>query len=344
MMNVELLQQLVSQRKKEKGDDRVPELKVYLAYIREPNPLENTSNFRLNQLRKTDGSHYILINDVEVYSSFDGNICLFISTEESEKTKIIEKYIIENKKLGRPWVEGFVFRDKIQKFIADIGIINGYSALFDPYNEYTGYGITIRLWGSKSDEILEKIKGDYTITPKTIKAEIFGDDDSVLNFRIGNSGRISYINGDMRLFINLVKYFIEILKEIDELYDYVPIQEELTNSFHQLHFKQRFITKFLTPKGESQKLSKEAKNALLQMYTKGGKKFGFIGYSIGDNKANIVDINEKKSLYLTIFDDRISIIAKNPSEAKGALKNFHRVLTEHVCPYTSTEIENIGAL
>lgn len=346
-MNFEILKQLLKKRRKDGG--RRKELKIYVAHIVGENPLGKTrGNFKVNLIQNGSDVMFYNIGDTEFYYEKYKNMALFFTVEPSEKTKIIKDFIKNNYALKKPWIEGYVFKDKIQNQITKIGEIKGYSATFEPYKEYTDYGLTLRIWGRKSNEFLKHIKNEYKITPKRIKADLMDNGRKTLSFRISNDGQFSYIGGHLDLFLHLLYYYVTILKENLQNYKAEPIKEEIVNDGIILEFKDRFIINFHSQKegnpnpNTPHSLNEDEKKALLELITTGGKKYGFFGYLVGENKANIIDLEEKKMLFVTLFDNKISVIARNPKHPTESLKRLHKAIVEHIYPYTNVNIESIG--
>ena len=345
-MDSEVLKQLLKER--HKGEGRRKELKVYIAHIVGENPLNiKGRDFKATLSQDGSESGFYNFGDLKFYYEEYKNMALFFTAEPSEKTKIIKDFIRKNRALKKPWIEGYVFKNEIQNQIASIGEIRGYSAIFEPYKEYTDYGCTLRIWGRKSDEFLKHIKGEYLITPKRIKADLVDNGKKTLSFRISNDGQFSYIKGHLDLFLHLLYYYINILKENLQNYEAEPIKEEMVSDGIILEFKERFVINFNSQKEGNpnpnipHSLNEDEKKALLELITTGGKKYGFFGYLVGENKANIIDLEEKKMLFVTLFDNKMSVIARNPTHPTESLKRLHKTIVEHIYPYTHVDIESI---
>ncbi len=345
-MNPETLKHLLEERRKDGG--RKKELKIFVVHIVGENPLKMTGkNFRIHVQETSDRGFYSLEDSKFYYEEYEG-MALFFTTEPSPKTKIIRNFIKANRALKMPWIEGYIFKDKIQNQITRIGEIKGYSAIFEPYNEYTDYGFTLKVWGRKSDEFLKYIKGKYKITPTRIKADLMDDGKKTLSFRISNDGQFSFIKGQLSLFLHLLYYYVSILKENLQNYEAEPIREKIYNDGVVLEFKDRFVINFSSQEegnphpNSSHRLEEDEKKALLELITTGGKKYGFFGYLVGENRANIIDLEERKMLFVTLFDDKMTVLARNPAHPTESLKRLHKAVVEHVYPYTFTSIEPIG--
>jgi hypothetical protein len=344
-MDEQFLRSLVKDSRKGKEQERPYELKVYIVLKTNNGALNETltscGDYKISAIEQiADNRFKVMINNTTFYCEVSERFLIFYTAESSTTAQILEKYLEINKQLKRPWLEGYDFRKYIHDFVSEIGIIKGYSAKFEPFKMFTGYGITMRLWGERSDEILGEIRKDWNITPIGIKAEIYSDKVLTLNFRITNNGKISFIKGREDLFISFISYYISTIQQIEKKYEYKPITLSYEDDIPQLKFNEKYVLQMLTPDNKPMN-SKEIQKAVMEMLTKGGKKYGFIGYSVGDNKANVIDLNENKMLYVTVFEDRISIMAKNPTLADNSLKHLHQKITEHIHPYIATKIEKM---
>lgn len=347
-MDEQFLRTLIKESTKGKEQERPYELKMYIVFIRDERSIDETivscNDYKVEKMESIGENNYrVVINNSTFYFEWSKNMIVFYTAKSSTTAQTLEKYIEANNFLKRPWLEGYDFRNYFQDFISKIGTIKGYSAKFEPFRMYTGYGITMRLWGERSDEILSGIKKEYNITPIGMKAEIYADEDQTqlnLSFRITNNGKISLIKGRIDLFISLVSYYISTIEKIQKNYVYTPISLSFEDEVPKLSFHERYILQILTSENKP-KSSMEIQKAILEMLTKGGKKYGFIGYSIGENKANIIDIKENKMLFVTVFEDRVSVMAKNPTSADESLKHLHKEITEHIHPYVNTRVEKM---
>lgn len=344
-MDEQFVRSLVKESRKGKEQERSYELKVYIVLKKNNVALDESlvsyGDYKVNAIDKISGNMFkIGINNTTFYFEDSERFLIFYTAESSTTAITLEKYLEANRQLKRPWLEGYDFRKYIHDFVSKIGIIKGYSAKFEPFKMFTGYGITMRLWGERSDEILSKIKKDWNITPTGMKAEIYSDEVLTLSFRVTNNGKISLIKGREDLFISFVRYYLTTIEKIEKKYEYTPISLSFEDDIPQLTFNDKYILQMLTPENKPKK-SKDIQKAVMDMLTKGGKKYGFIGYSVGDNKANVIDLNENKMLYVTVFEDRISVMAKNPSLADESLKHLHQKITEHIHPYVATKIEKM---
>lgn len=325
-------------KKKEKGT----ELKIYSSFILKEDFKFPISGFKIEKgggLIKSD-QNLIFIDDVEAYYLKKDSFLHIATLEKTERSGIIEKYIETHPFLGQIYVEGFTFRKYIQDYIKERGIINEYSARFNPYNEYTGYGLTIKIWGKRSDEILDKIKRDYKITPIGLKANILEEDKPVLSFRAYNNGKVSYIRGNIELFYSFIKYYNSVVLEVNKNYTYRPMKERRIYDTKVLELHDECIFNFMDNRGEERKELDESEiAAFVDLLTKGGIKYGWVGYRVGKNKADILDLKKNKRLFITIKPEAMEVIAKNPSDTTESIKRLYKTIVENLYPYTTIRIK-----
>ena len=167
---------------------------------------------------------------------------------------------MENKYLKPLWIEGYSLKKFIDDYIKNKGVISGYSARFEPFRQYTGYGISLSLWGEKSNEILNKIKTEYTLAPSSIKIDLFDEfKDTILSLRATSQGRVSYISGNLQLFHSFLIYYASILRYENKLYDLEPAKEEKIKEDIFFDFRERIVMKFKDGRGNISSIKNEQK-------------------------------------------------------------------------------------
>ena len=76
----------------------------------------------------------------------------------------------------------------------------------------------------------------------------------------------------------------------------------------------------------------ERNKALLNLVTTTSGAYGYIGIPIGIDRANILDLKERKILQLTINEDILYIYSENPSESRSAIRRLASKIASHIDP------------
>ena len=146
------------------------------------------------------------------------------------------------------------------------------------------------------------------------------------------------ISGRSDLFLALIRYYSEVAKQSQHLYESEPTRVRVEGTQVRIEFRERYIFT-LAPS-----LRPDEKEALEGMLTLGGMRYGFVGYELGEGRINVVDLEQRKILTITIADDRVAIYARNPSSADEAVKHVHRQIAEHIRPEVDIKVEKVLAV
>lgn len=345
-MKEAFLEKLVRESKEEKETERRYELKSFVCLKRGKHSVEEI--IQSTPRKDVSGPKQIYEKNFKItvhgrtfYLEDAGDVVIFYTTESSEQVKKLERFIEDNRLLITPWIEGYALREAVMDFVSKMGIISGYSAKFEPYRLFTGYAITMRIWGDKSDEILQRVRNEYDIAPFTIKGELRPEGEMAMKFRVTNQGKVSLVTGNAGIYLSFLSYFVGVVREAEKEYPVTQISEDVREGVRTLKLRERYVMEFLSSR-KAGELSGSKREALLEMLTKGGKKYGFIGYRLGKNKANVLDLQERKMLYVTVFDDEMVVLSKNPTPSSESIKHLHREIVEHIHPYVQTRVEKIA--
>ena len=227
-------------------------------------------------------------------------------------------------------VEKNRFYELSKQFVDEGGKIVVERGDFQPHKDYSGYGITIQVRGKKTKEVIDELEEQHAIHPRKIGIEL-ENGENLIKFEMTNRGRISFSSGDINSIILIIAKYVEFLRKYDESYEYI---QSRFMKFDKVKIRQlNEIIKISMPSIKKIRGTIEERNAaIISKFTSSGGEYGYIGIPIGSDRANILDLKERKTLQLTIVKNDLYIYSENPSESRSAIRRLVSEMASHIDP------------
>lgn len=318
---------------------RANNLKIYVLFF-----VSNINEFepeKRHQIKDGEENEFeINIDGNRIYfDQWSWGIIVYHSLEE-DGTRQIDAYLRKHPDIRHPWIKKKQFEAYFDNIVQADGRIILERAYFNPFDDYTGYGMTIHLRGEKTSEIYEKIDKDYTIHPKTIGIEL-GLDGEFLKLEITNYGRLSFSQGTPRAIILFLKNYLDFIQKCDGDFEFKLTSRDFVGDFSVLNTEE-YISLVLSS-GEKTGVSRKKRNkAIIDMLSFGGGGRKFIGMPISDDRINVLDLRERKILMISIHNDEVTVMAENPSEALPAIRHLVEAFATQIDPDVETRVMRIG--
>ena len=304
----------------------------FMAYIKE----------KCNKINEENNREYqcTLNNSVFYFDVWDWGILVYHTMDE-EGTNEIEKFLRTQPVLRKPWIDKKGFEELCNEFAKQGGQIVSERCDFRPYNDYSGYDMTLEVRGERTDEVIKRMKKEYVLHPRKIGFEFRDGNNGYMKFEMFNNGRISFSSGEPNSMVVIIARYANFIKENDKKYDYRQSKRIIEDSFS---LRQTFeIISLNLPSLKRIGVSREIRDkAILEMLTAGGGLYGYIGMPISTNRASIVNLKEHKMLQITIDDDKLLVYSENPSVAQSAIRALMSHIACHIDPEVTMEKIEIG--
>ncbi len=338
-MKTEHLKELLSKSVDWEKGARAKNLKVYIAFF-SPNHSIFEKEKRKPVETKGEKEFYYSTKDFEFYfDEWDWGVVVY-HTQDEDGTRKIEQFLRQHPTLRIPWLNKERFYELTRIFVKDGGKIVIERTQFQPHNEYSGYGITVQVRGRKTKEVINRLEKQHALHPRKIGIEM-GNDGDLIKFEMTNQGRISFSSGLSKSIIFITGKYVSFLRKWDESYGFSQSHKTVIDgvSYRQIED----IVKIKMPSIKKIKGTIEKRNeAILNMFTSSGGAHGYIGIPLGPDRANILDLRERKSLQLTINDDELFIYSENPSEARSAIRRLVSRMASYIDPDIDFQKITIG--
>lgn len=287
-----------------------------------------------------DNEYMLKIQEYELFfDEWPWGILVYHGQEEDGTIKI-EQFLKKSNELRTPWISKDDFNNIKETFVGDGGSVVNQRSLFDPYNDYSGYGLTLQISGSKTQEIMGEIEQDYAVHPKRIGLEIDVDGE-LIKFDMTNRGRLSFSRGSVDSVIIVIAKFVNFVKGGDEEFNFLQSRKvekegvQVRETRQMLSLRMPSLDKI---RGSGEKRSE----AIIEMLTNSEGALGYIGIPIGPGRANILDLTEHKMLQITVVDDELIIFSENPSQVQSAIRRLVSEVATHIDPDVKIEKISIG--
>lgn len=285
------------------------------------------------QLKKGD---YVLYFD-----EWPWGIVAYHSLEE-EGTDYFNNYLKKHPSLRNPWASKCKFDAFKNELLEQGGRVTGQRSLFEPYDEYSGYGLTVEVRGSKTNEIIDEIEERYAIHPKRIGMEIDFDGFTV-KFDMTNNGRLSFSRGPIESIVLLIGRYVTFIRNCDENYEFKQSRKVERNGVMVREANE--VISIRMPSLLKIKGTEEDRNkAIINMLTRDHGTYGYIGIPLGPDRVNVLDLEDRKSFQITIIDDELIFYSENPSQVRSTVRRLVSKMATHIDPDIKLEKLQIGEI
>lgn len=311
---------------------RAKNLKVYIRFFDDENALINDLERSCERIENGSDNEYqcrIGENATFYFDKFSWGIVAYHSLDE-DGTNIFDSYLRDRKYLRKPWLDKRNFEKLSKHFREENGKIMIERCLFEPYEDYSDYVMSLQVRGRKTKEVIQDIESKYALHPRTIGFELGGDGIEV-KFGMTNTGRISFSSGNIDAMILVIGKYVSFLREKDENYEFIQ-SKKLKIGNVELRQPLEIVSLKLPSSDKIGGTRDERNSAIIRMLTAGEGEFGYIGIPIGPDRANILDLRERKNLQVTIRDDELFVYSENPSKARSAIRTLVSKIAEHIDP------------
>jgi len=181
----------------------------------------------------------------------------------------------------------------------------------------------MRLWGAKSDEILNGIKTSYSVTPTSIEAEVrLGEKGEFMKVVMSNDGRIRPVDGRCHCRFWPPQLLHSRLQGDPSLLRVRSPSRSRRRRCGVDELTEEFLIYHSPERDKAGSWSDSQLRALKDLVTAGGMGYGFVGYLTDQDSANVVDLREHKTLMMTFAPEGVSVVARNPSSAQESMKRL----------------------
>ena len=323
---------------------REKNLKAYVRFFRD-DAIETNANIEGETERMGEDANEYLChvgNRAFFYDLWPWGVLVYHSLDESG-TEEVEKFIKSQRLLRKPWVDKESFEELTQEFVKKGGKIAIERCEFNPYGDYSGYGMSLTVRGPRTSEVIDRMKRNYVLHPRKVGLE-FGEDrnsNDFTKFEMFNNGRISFSSGTPESMVFVITHFANFVISRDDQYDY---QQSRKTTKDGLTVRQTFeVLSLDLPSMRKMRVSREIRDeAILKMLTTGEGIFGYIGMPIGKDRASIVDLRDNKMLQISVSDDKIYVFSENPSKARSSIRRLVSAIADHIDPDVRIERVRIG--
>lgn len=263
-------------------------------------------------------------------------------TQDEEGTQKIEQFIKNHPALRMPWLIKKQFYKLAKQLEKEGGRITSERSLFEPHNDYSGYGVfSVLIRGKKTNEIINELEEKHAIHPRAIGIQI-GEGENSTKFDMTNRGRISFSSGNINSRLLIIGIYVDFIRREDEYY--YEIKQSHKDKVDNIKFRKiEEISKWKLPSIEKIKGTIEERNkALINLVTSDMGTYGYMGIPLSNNRANILDLKEGKFLQLSITDDTLYIYTENPSQSRSAIRRLASKIASHIDPDVRLEKMTFG--
>jgi len=313
---------------------RTKNLKVYVRFFSGDNKeflnhnRQHIENGKENEFQSKTGGYEFY------FDLWDWGIVVY-HTLDPEGTRVVEGMLKNYPTIRKPWIKKNDFYNLSKTFIKDGGKISVERALFAPYEDYSGYGIKIEVRGRKTEEVIGEIEQQHALHPRKIGIEI-GKDENLIKFEMTNTGRLSFSTCPVDMSILIIGKYVEFLRQCDEKLEYKQSRRVTTDDIKYREMGEVISLK-MPSLGKIRGTIDERNAAILNLFT---KSQGYIGMPIGDDRANVLDLKERKLLQITIGENKVYVYTENPSEARSAIRRFIARMASYIDP--DIEVEKLN--
>jgi hypothetical protein len=282
-----------------------------------------------------------LDNSVFYFDAWDWGIVAYHTMDE-QGTKEVEGFLKRHAYLRKPWIDKTGFEELSQEFEIQGGSIVGERGDFYPYDDYSGYDMTLEVRGARTEEVIGRMKKKYVLHPRKICFEFPADNGTErTKFEMFNDGRISFSSGAPESLVVVVARYANFIRNRDAEYSFHQSKKTVEDG---LNLRQTFeVISLNLPSIRQIGVPRERRDgAIMRMLTAGGGLNGYIGMPIGVNRASIVDLREKKMLQVAIEDDHLYVYSENPSQVQSALRTLVANIARHIDPEVEVDRIKIG--
>jgi hypothetical protein len=297
---------------------------------------------RLNILEGRENEYQLQKGDYTLFfDEWPWGIVAYHSLEE-EGTDYFKNYLKRHPSLRNPWTPKNKFEAFKDELLKQGGRVTGQRSLFEPYDQYSGYGLTVEVRGPKTNEIIEEIGDNYAIHPKRIGIEI-DVDGSTVKFDMTNDGRMSFSRGPIESIVLLIGRYATFIRNCDENYEFKQSRKTERNGVIVREANE--ILSMRMPSLEKIKGTAEERNkAIVNMLTRDKGAYGYIGIPLGPDRVNVLDLEDRKSFQVTIIDDELIFYSENPSQVRSTVRRLVSKLATHIDPDVNLEKLQIGEM
>jgi hypothetical protein len=225
--------------------------------------------------------------------------------------------------------------------VVEGGKVVNQRSIFDPYDDYSGYGLTLDVRGKKTSEIVGKIEHDYAIHPLRYGIELDCNDSGIVKFEMTNKGRLSFSRGPVESIIFIIGRYVNFLRSGDENYEF--LQSRMKEDDGVTIRETREMLSFKMPSLDKITASREERSqAIMNMLTKDSGANGYIGMPLGSDRINVLDLQDHKIIQITIVDDEILIFSENPSQVRSIVRRLYSKMATRIDPDIKIEKISIG--
>jgi hypothetical protein len=324
---------------------RAKNLKAYVRFFRDE-AIGTKANIDgdIERTGEENGNEYLcrVGNRMFFYDLWPWGILAYHSLDE-EGTDEVERFIDTQPLLRKPWIDKDGFEEITQEFVKQGGRIVIERCEFNPYGEYSGWGMSLTVRGSRTNEVIDRMKKNYVLHPRKIGLE-FGDDrnsSEFTKFEMFNNGRISFSSGRPESMVFIISHFANFVITRDDQYDY---QQSKRTTEDGVTYRQIFeVISLGLPSMKRIGVSREVRDeAILKMLTTGEGIYGYIGMPIGKDRASIVDLKDNKMLQISVSDDKLYVFSENPSRARSSIRRLVSAIANRIDPDVRIERIRLG--
>ena len=319
VMRTEQIRNILNESVKLAKGGRAKNLKAYIRFFK-----EEGSKFEVDKREPVENGYeneYMLI--IEGYNlhfdEWDWGIVLYHAGDE-EGTKTVERYLKNHGQLRKPWIKKNHFESLIQNLNGSQGRTIKKRAMFDPYNEYSGYGLSLRVRGRMTSNVFDELEEKYAIHPINAGIEIINEDNKI-KFEITNDGRMSFSSGTVDDFISIIVQYQDSLRRWDEEYDFLQSRQIQIDDV--ILRQNREILTLKMPSIEKIRGNRDDRNKAIVNMLSFDKDY--ISMNLGIGRISVLDLVERKTMEVKINDDEVYIYSENPSDARSAI---HRLVSK----------------
>jgi hypothetical protein len=260
---------------------------------------------------------------------------------EKDGTKQVEAFLKGHRSLRLPWITKKNFELLKAEFEDETTRIVLERSRFDPFEDYSGYGLSVQVSGTRSTEVMRELDQSYAIHPRRIGIETSLPEE-FMKYDLTNTGRLSISSGSASSMFLVVSKYVRFLLGADEIFDFAQSRERQVEGVNVRETREMLRLKL--PSIDKIKGDREKRNeAIIRMFTKNQETYGYVGIPLGPDRINILDLSERKILQVTIDDDEIFIFSENPSQVQSAIRRLVSKVATQIDPDVVLEKVNIGS-
>lgn len=313
---------------------RQKNLKVYVRFFkhgRSDVDFARETRAICKHLGEEDGNEYqCRLADCDFYFDLWPWGIVAYHTLEEEETDKVEGFLKSQNSLREPWIDKRNFEKLSRDFVRKGARLVVERCDFKPFDDYSGYGMTLEVRGKRTSTVIEEADHRYALHPMKLGFEI-GEDPDLTKFEMTNSGRLSFHRGRSESTIIVIGRYVSFLRSRDETYEFRQSKKVATES---MVFRQASeVLTLKMPSSRKTQGTKAARNAaIIKMLTTHGGTYGYIGIPISADRVSVLDLKERKMMQVTIRNDEVFVYSENPSSARSAIRTLVSQMAEHIDP------------